>query len=38
MMMARKLRNKGFEVTWPLSSDGDAPVGPRTWCFGYVSE
>ena len=22
----------------PQSSDGDAPVGPWTWCSGYVSE
>ena len=36
MRMARKLRNKGFEVTCP--ADGDAPVAPKIWCFGYVSD
>ena len=38
MRMARKLRNKGFEVTVPRTSDEDAPVAPKTWCFGYVSD
>ena len=38
MRMARKLRNKGFEVLVPRSSDGDAPMEPWTWCSGYVSD
>ena len=38
MRMARKLRNKGFEVTCPADSDGDALVGPWTWCSGYLSD
>ena len=34
MRMARKLQNKGFEVSCPA----DTPVAPRTWCLGYVSD